>query len=178
MKYFDGVIVVEGKNDASYLSSFIGAEYVVLNGYEQNNDTLNYLSYVSKQRNIILLTDPDDAGQTIREKFLKTGIKCINVVLDYNKCNKHGKHGVAECEKNEILDKFNDFLQGKEPLYGFLEAKDFIKLGVFGNKTAQNIIKHTLNIGECNYKTMIKRINYNRVSYDDIERALRDNYGN
>ena len=31
MKYFDGIITVEGKEDECFLSSFIKAEYVVLN---------------------------------------------------------------------------------------------------------------------------------------------------
>ena len=31
--YFDGVIVVEGKSDVSYLSSFIDSRYFITNGY-------------------------------------------------------------------------------------------------------------------------------------------------
>ena len=46
MKYFDGVIVVEGTGDVSFLSSFINAEYVILNGYDMPSDTIDYLANI------------------------------------------------------------------------------------------------------------------------------------
>ena len=41
--YLDGVLVVEGKEDASYLSNYISSEIVVVNGYELDEATINYL---------------------------------------------------------------------------------------------------------------------------------------
>ena len=44
MKIFlDGILVVEGKEDASYLSNYIDSEIVVVNGFELDERTINYL---------------------------------------------------------------------------------------------------------------------------------------
>ena len=44
MKYFiNKIIVVEGKEDVSYLSSFIDSEYIVTNGYELPKEEIEYI---------------------------------------------------------------------------------------------------------------------------------------
>ena len=45
------VLVVEGKEDASYLSNYIDSEIVVVNGFELKNTTISYL----KDKPVILL---------------------------------------------------------------------------------------------------------------------------
>ena len=51
MYYFDGIIVVEGKSDVSYLSSFIDALYITTNGYEIPDEEIDFLKHYSKQKN-------------------------------------------------------------------------------------------------------------------------------
>ena len=43
--FLDGILVVEGKEDASYLSNYISSEIVVLNGYDIQEFTINYDAY-------------------------------------------------------------------------------------------------------------------------------------
>ena len=44
MKYFiDGVIVVEGTNDSSFLSSFVDALYVETNGFDIDEQEIDFL---------------------------------------------------------------------------------------------------------------------------------------
>ena len=61
----NGVLVVEGKEDASYLSNYIASEIVVVNGFELDKTTISYL----KDRHVLALLDPDEAGKQIREKL-------------------------------------------------------------------------------------------------------------
>ena len=63
--HLNGVLVVEGKEDASYLSNYISSEIVVVNGYELDAKTIAYL----QGKKVIALLDPDDAGKTIRNKL-------------------------------------------------------------------------------------------------------------
>ena len=39
-EYLKGVLVVEGKEDAAYLSNYISSEIVVVNGFEMNATTI------------------------------------------------------------------------------------------------------------------------------------------
>ena len=41
--YLKGILVVEGKEDASYLSNYIASEIVVVNGFEITKSTISYL---------------------------------------------------------------------------------------------------------------------------------------
>ena len=103
MKYFfDGIIVLEGRNDESYLSSFIDSIYVVTNGYEIPIDEIGFINNKRNNKPVIILTDSDEAGKSIREKLDSKIYKAINIEVDILKCNKNGKHGVAECDKEEI----------------------------------------------------------------------------
>ena len=66
---FDGVLVVEGASDVAYLSSFINALFFITGGYDINDQKLEFLTRVSKVNKIVILTDPDEAGQAIENKI-------------------------------------------------------------------------------------------------------------
>ena len=65
----DGVLVVEGKDDVSYLSSFINALFFTTNGYDLNEEKIDFLSRAAKVNKVIIYTDPDEAGETIRNRL-------------------------------------------------------------------------------------------------------------
>ena len=62
----DAVIVAEGKEDVSYLSSFINAYFFTTNGLDINQEKLDFLSRASKLNKIIVMTDSDTAGEKIK----------------------------------------------------------------------------------------------------------------
>lgn len=172
MKYFDGIIVVEGTGDVSFLSSFINAEYVVLNGYDMPKDTLDYLLHI-KNRKIVVLTDPDEAGKTIENRLSKTGLVYDYKKANIEKCNKHGKHGIAECTKEEILRLFSNELSDENLSYETISQKEFASFGLMNSKEKREIVSNSLHLGNCNSKTMFKRMNYNKITAKDIEKIWK-----
>ena len=72
----DGVLIVEGKEDVSYLSSFIDAHFFITNGYDLSKEKIDFLNQSSKVNTLIIFTDPDIAGEEIREKFSESVI-CV-----------------------------------------------------------------------------------------------------
>ena len=96
-KIIDGIIVVEGTSDSSYLSSFIDALFIETNGYDIKKEDLEFL--VNCNKKIIILTDSDSAGDTIRERLCKKLPNSVNIKVNSNKFNKNCKQGVAEFEK-------------------------------------------------------------------------------
>lgn len=173
MEYFDGVIVVEGKGDVSFLSSFIDSEYVILNGYDMPEQTIDYLKHING-RKIIVLTDPDEAGFSIEKRLKETGLTYEYKKVDPNKCNKHGKHGVAECEKNEILRIMKEDLIKNSPFKQSISKSEFNSYGLMESQKKRDEIAEKLHLGFCNSKTLFKRMNYNGITVDDLEKA----YGN
>ncbi len=64
-KYLKFPLIVEGKEDASYLSNYIASEIIVTNGYELDSSLISYL----KDKEVIVMTDPDEAGKQIRNRL-------------------------------------------------------------------------------------------------------------
>lgn len=173
MNYFDGVIVVEGTGDSSYLSSFICAEYVVLNGYDMPEDIIDYLKHI-KNRKILVMTDPDEAGVSIEKRLRETGLKYETRVVDSRMCDKHGKHGVAECKKEEILRVLASDLISTNPFKESISQAEFNSFGFMNSQEKRNEISEKLHLGICNSKVLFKRMNYNGVT----SQIIKEVYGN
>ncbi|NCC80246.1 MAG: toprim domain-containing protein, partial [Clostridia bacterium] len=60
------VIVVEGKDDISAVKKAVYAEVLAVHGYGINEDSMNKIREAAKRTGVIILTDPDHAGERIR----------------------------------------------------------------------------------------------------------------
>lgn len=172
--YLDGILVVEGKEDASYLSNYVSSEIVVVNGYELAEQTLSYL----KDKKIIVMTDPDEAGIQIRKKINEIIPNSINVEVDINKCTRGKKSGIAECEIEEILKKLMLHVPPKIENVQNVKLADLQKIGLLNNVELRNYICGKINLGKCNNKQLIKRINSNKIKIENIEKIVKEYYGN
>ena len=167
--YIDGVIVVEGTNDESYLSSFIDAHFVITNGYEIPQSEICFLKEAAKTKKIIILTDSDEAGFKIRNKLNEILVGCENPIVDITKCNNHGKHGVKECEKDEIIRVLHGFFEEKKENSNSYEL--FLGFGE-DSKNKRNAICKKYNLGRCNNKKMIKRLSFLNIPINDVKEFL------
>ena len=168
------ILVVEGKEDASYLSNFIDSEIVIVNGFELSSETISYL----QNKPVILLLDPDEAGANIRKKLNSLLNNCVNVEININKCTRGKKNGVAECEIDEVLKKIRGFAANKVTKKDNIGAIDLYNLGL-NNKQLRHYVCDRLNLGLCNNKTLLKRINLNNISLSSLCEIIKEyNNGN
>ena len=172
--YFDGVIVVEGKSDVAFLSSFIDSIYVMTNGYEIPTDEIDFLSNLPSNKAVIVLTDSDEAGETIRGRLNKILNKSINVKVNPIRCNKNGKHGVAECDREEVINVLLEHFTNKSDKTNSIKSSDIYGL----DKNARAYICKQLHLGKCNAKTFLKRINYLNIDMNIINATMEKYYGN
>ena len=172
----DRIIIVEGKSDEAFLSSYIDAVYVKTNGYSINKKDLDFINKYCGKKAPLILTDSDAAGVQIRDKINKTIKNGINVVVDIAKCNKNNKHGVAECDINEIINILKEYFVEKE-LNNTIQTSDLIKLGVI-DKDSRNYLCTAMSLGVCNNKTIIKRLNYIKTDVETIKKLMNNYYGN
>ena len=174
-KIINDAIVVEGLGDASYISSFIEAMIVVTNGYEIPKEEIDFLNHLPTDKRILILTDSDVAGNEIRKRLNKEIKNTTNIYVDLSKCNKNNKHGVAECDREELIKVLSPYVVGKNDI-GELTTNDLVKAGV-DSKDKRDFVARMLHLGKCNNKTLIKRINYLKIHKNDIEKILKQ-YGN
>ncbi|HAS91018.1 MAG TPA: ribonuclease M5, partial [Clostridiales bacterium] len=60
------IIVVEGKADVSAVKRAVDAQVISTNGLGINDKIINVIKKASKNKGIIILTDPDYPGKKIR----------------------------------------------------------------------------------------------------------------
>ena len=162
--YLDGILVVEGKEDASYLSNYIDSEIVTTNGFDIPKEVISYL----KDKKVIVLTDPDEAGLKIRQKLNELLPTVINVEVDIKKCIRNTKNGVAECDINEVLTKLKPYYIDKNDSQSDITINDLYNLGLMNNKDLRDEVSRRLNLGKCNAKTLYKRLLNNNIKLEQL----------
>lgn len=164
------ILVVEGKEDVSYLSNYIDSEIVVTNGFELPDSTISYL----KNKPVILLLDPDEAGLSIRQKLKNVLNDAIDVEIDINECVRGYKNGVAECKIEEVLSKLRPFCSNNPHNSSNIKQSDLYNLGITNNKDLRAFVCNHLELGDCNNKTLLKRLNYNDIQLDRLSEIIKE----
>ncbi|HHT66842.1 MAG TPA: DUF4093 domain-containing protein [Erysipelotrichaceae bacterium] len=175
MKLFlDGILVVEGKEDVAYLSNYISSEIIPVNGFELCPKTMEYL----KDKKVIIMTDPDEAGKQIRQNINKIITNASNVEIDISKCSRDKKKGIAECEIGEVLSKLRPYALDKINKSPHIGLPDLQKIGLINNAKLRSYVCEQLNLGKCNNKQLIKRVNNHKIEIQQMERIVKKYYGN
>ncbi len=177
MAKYPAIIVVEGTSDVSLLSSFLEADCVVTNGSDIPESTIEYLLEASKTRDIVVLTDPDFPGKRIRDVLDSRipGLKHAFVMKEF--CIKHHKVGIAESDKEHILEALNNVITQKDVVEGNLAMSDLYELGLMGQKESAHkryLLEKNLHLGHANAKTLLKRINALGLDLESIKEAIHE----
>lgn len=176
MKKINEIIVVEGKSDKQFLETFLNADILTCNGSAIDGFDKNYLIELSKTRGVIILTDPDYPGQRIRNEISSYLPVCKHAFVRKENSIKRHKVGVAEASKEEVLFALENVVSFDESKKGSLNETDMMLLKLSGLDSTANkekVIKH-FNIGHCNSKTLLKRLNLLNVSKETLEAILND----
>ncbi len=151
-------VIVEGKYDKIKLSSIIDAVIITTNGFNIFKDTekLELIRYYAEKTGIIIMTDSDSAGFTIRN-HIKGAVKKGTVINVYIpdimgkekrkiKPSAEGKLGVEGVEKKIILEALEK--AGVTASAGEEREKitktDLFTLGFSGGKNSSELRKKLL----------------------------------
>ena len=175
---YPAVIVVEGVTDKILLSSFLDAEIVTTNGSDVPHETIEYLKALKKRFDIVVLTDPDSPGKRIRD-VLDSAIPGLqHAFIPKDKAIKRHKVGVAECDKDTILEALHNVVPAaSDALPGNLTMEDLFDLGLAGDTNSskkRETIGKVFHIGYGNAKTLLKRLNSLAVTREQIEEVLHE----
>lgn len=168
----NGIIVVEGKSDVEFLSSFIDAEFVITNGSSIPEKTIDYLK--ESKKDIYVLTDPDFPGTKIRDTLNKSIPNLKHCFISKENSIKHGKVGVAEGQKEEILEALKNVYVESPEIKGHLTNADLVELGLSGQPDSQEKRKHfceKYHLGYCNAKTFLRRLNSCNITKEKLKNA-------
>ena len=178
MKEKSPVIVVEGKTDIAKLEKITNAILISTNGSSVPRETLDYIKELSKERKIIILTDPDYPGLRIRNIINQEIPNAYNAFVSRDKASNGKKLGVAETPIEEIVRALENArvfsLEKEEKLY---TLSDLYKLGLVGQINSSFLrekVYKRYNLGYGNAKTLIKRLSSLGINKDELKEYLKE----
>ena len=169
------VIVVEGKNDSINLKRFFDVDTIETHGLGLSKETIEYINEINNKRGIIVLTDPDSAGENIRRKlnYNIKGLKNAFVLKEDARTIK--KVGIEHASK-EVLSKALENIITFNDGQNTLSYEDYLDMGLSGLKDSslkrEKLIKR-FHLGKCNGKTLYKRLNMLGLSKEEIWQELQ-----
>ena len=170
------VLVVEGKHDEMQIRKvYPEAQIVLTNGIEVSSETLRFLKTLSRDHEIIIMTDPDHPGEKIRRMVTEVVPDAIQVFLPKEKCiGRNGtKVGVEHASCQTIRQALNYQIHSSDR--AVFQMQDLFDLGLIGQKQSAEIraeISERYHIGNPNAKTFLKRINMLNITKEELKEAV------
>lgn len=163
--------------DSALIASFLDCDIVTTNGSDVPRETIDYLKELKKKRDIVVLTDPDMPGKRIRDILNQQIPGLLHAYIPKEKAIKGHKVGVAESDKDTILEALSRIVPAASLDRGCLTNADLFDLGLVGlpdSSTKRDKLSSKLHLGKANGKTMLKRLNALGLTREQIEEALEN----
>ncbi len=171
------VIVVEGRDDIINLKQFVEAEIIATHGYGITEETIKKIRTANQKKGIIILTDPDFAGEKIRSRLGKLFPEAKHAFIAREDAMKGDNIGVENANGDVIkaaLGKVRRYTEATDPIF---QRSDLLRIGLVGEKdsaTRRNQLGMLLGIGYANGKQLLNRLNGYGISREEFDAALRE----
>jgi len=169
------IIVVEGKDDISAVKRAVDAEIIATSGLGLTEKTIDLIKKASKNRGVIILTDPDFPGKKIRNIVSSQVENCKHAFIPRDKANKKGNIGVENASPEAIREALgNARAETTDNRAEFLN-EDMIYYELVGNQNAslrRSKLGDMLGIGYCSAKQFLKRLNNYGITREELENAI------
>ncbi len=169
------VLIVEGKNDVAAVNRALQAECIVTGGFHFTARTLKNIAAAYKRRGIIILTDPDSAGENIRSFLTRHFPQAKHAYIPRDEATANDDVGVEQASPESIRRALSKVRTLElEPREEFTAA-EMIKYKLSGgsdSSTLRDKVGAALGIGYGNVKTFVRRLNSYGVTRAEFMEAL------
>jgi len=170
------VIVVEGKQDVQAVRRAVDAECIATGGFSLPPYILERIEQAYHKRGIIILTDPDSAGERIRKYLTQRFPEAKHAFVPKEAATANDDIGIEQATAEAIraaLEKvrYLEWQAGQE--FG---QSDMLAAGLSGVPEAavrRAEIGAILGIGYANAKTFLYRLNNYGVTRSEFEQAVQ-----
>ena len=171
------VLIVEGKSDTAAIRRALEADTIETGGFTLAPSTLRKIEAAYNKRGIIILTDPDGAGNRIRrfltERFPNAGQAFIPRI----DATANGDVGVEQASPQAILAALNKVRHHDFAPQSEFTERDLIMNGLSGGSMAaskRDKMAALLGIGYGNAKCFLQRLNTYGVTRAEFKSALAE----
>ena len=173
------VIVVEGKDDISAVKNAVDAEVFQVNGHAvRKNRSIEFLKLAYENKGLIILTDPDYAGEEIRKYLCKHFPNAKNAYISRVSGTKDGDIGVENASPEDIitaLEKARFSLDNSENIFDLNLMMDYGLIGKNNSSDLRAELGSELGIGYSNAKQFMAKLNRYGISLEEFKKAYEKN---
>ncbi len=176
-KMIKEVLVVEGKMDVVAIRKAVEADCIITEGFNLKPEALENIRQAEKRRGIIILTDPDSAGERIRKFLGKRFPNAKHAFVPVEDATANDDIGIEQAKPEAIRRALETVRTlNWEPSHLFSSA-DLVKHGLSGSPDASRRrarLGAILGVGFANAKTFLQRLNHYGVTREEFENGLRE----
>ncbi|MEG0641380.1 MAG: ribonuclease M5 [Clostridium sp.] len=170
------VIVVEGRDDIDAVKKAVDAEMIATSGFGINAKIIERIREAQKRKGVIVLTDPDFAGEKIRSIISKRvkGIK--HAYIAQVDGLKDGDIGVENANPDVIrkaLENAKMTVEEKNCFYNMQDIFHFKLTGENDSKQRRILLGSELGIGYGNATQILSRLNNYAIPKDEFILAIK-----
>lgn len=171
------VIVVEGKSDVAAIHRAMEAECLITGGFSLSPSILAQIEAAYRRRGIIVMTDPDSAGERIRT-FLRNKFPQAKhaFIPRAAAVGDDGRVGVEKAAPEEIRAALEKVRTAEMSVSTEFVLEEILSAGLAGTATAvekRAFLGAELGIGWANAKTFLRRLNTYGVRRSEFDAALQ-----
>lgn len=179
-------IVVEGRDDTLAVSKAVDAIIIETHGFGLSDKTWKILDKAYRERGLIILTDPDHGGRSIRRKILNRFPGSKEAFVSTEKASKKGDVGIENAAPDDIweaLSKARASLiesngETTKERYDMSLLVKWNLVGESNSRKRREVFCDNLGIGYSNAKGLLKKLNQYEIGEAEIESALSSIYCN
>lgn len=169
------VIVVEGRDDITAVKRALDVEVIATGGFGYNKKLVETLKTIADRSGIIILTDPDYAGEQIRKNLSSQIKNCKHAFIPQGKALKKDNIGVENARPEDIIEAI---MKAKpEDVYrkALFTKEELLAVGLIGgsgSRDRRERLGDILGIGYSNGKQLLNRLNNFGINREEFEEAI------
>ena len=171
------VLIVEGKADVIAVKRAVEADCIATGGFHITRRTLENISAAYERRGIIILTDPDAAGENIRRFLSKKFPDAKHAYIPRDEATANDDVGIEQATPESIckaLSKVRTLEINPRDEFTAAEMIAFKLSGGVESSRLRDKVGAVLGIGYGNLKTFVRRLNNYGVTRAEFMVALRN----
>lgn len=171
------VIVVEGKNDIAAVKRAVDADCIATQGFRLAPRQQEQLRQAYEKRGLIVLTDPDSAGERIRRWLSKAFPNAKHAFVPKELAMVPGDIGIEQAKPEAIRNALAKVRYREWQPQEEFDWADLLAAGLNGSPAAASrraVVGARLGIGYANAKTFLQRLNHYGVTRAEFEAAVAE----
>ncbi|WP_411348609.1 ribonuclease M5 [Paenibacillus sp. WLX2291] len=169
------VIVVEGRDDTVAIKRAVHADTIETGGSAIGPQVIKRVRLAQERRGVIILTDPDHAGERIRKIVSREVPGCKHAFIPESEATLKGDIGVENASPEAIREALSRLHSEMPEAETLIDWDDLIMTGLVMRPDAaarRMIMGNLLGIGYGNGKQFHKRLRIFGISREEFAAAL------